>query len=308
MSDPGRPEKAAPSGPDPASGAAPEPAAEGGSAPEFLTEPPPPEPSPEPVTPSGASEEIPSEASEEIPAAPGRRRLRPSRKGCLWTFLALAVTAGAFTIYEAATWPDVAALRTRNPATTAFIERFRRDHPGSTVSRRWVGYGAIAPQLKQAVLVGEDIDFFSHDGFDLDQIRVALRDAWDEKSFPRGASTVTQQLAKNLWLSPSRNPFRKVKEAILTRQLERDLGKRRILELYLNVVEFGPGVFGAEAGAEHYFGESASALTARQAAELAAGLPKPSRWHPGSDSRAYARRVEKLLARMEKAVFLLRRI
>ena len=123
---------------------------------------------------------------------------------------------------------------------------------------------------------------------------------------PRGASTVTQQLAKNLWLSPSRNPLRKLKEALLTRQLEHDLGKRRILELYLNVVEFGPGIFGAEAAAEHYFGLTAAELAPPEAAALAAGLPKPSAWHPGSPSKAYRRRVGILESRMEKARFLLR--
>jgi len=217
------------------------------------------------------------------------------------------VLAGAaVTGYELATWPDVAALRTRNPRTTAFIERYRRQHPGAPVSQRWVGYGAIATSLKQAVLVGEDINFFSHHGFDTAEIRKAIEEAWEEKEAPRGASTITQQLAKNLWLSPSRNPFRKLKEALLTRQLEHDLGKKRILELYLNVVEFGPGVFGAEAAAERYYGIAASELAPSEAAALAGGLPKPSAWHPGSESRAYARRVEIIERRMEKARFLLR--
>ncbi len=238
----------------------------------------------------------------------GRKARRRGRFlwGCLLTtgfaILALAATAG----YELATWPDVAVLREHNPRTTAFIERYRRRHPNARVEQRWVGYGAIAPSLKQAVLVGEDINFFSHHGFDPAEIRKAVRTAWEEKEAPRGASTVTQQLAKNLWLSPSRNPVRKLKEAILTRQLEHDLGKRRILELYLNVVEFGPGVFGAEAAAGHYFGLTAAELASPQAAALAAGLPKPSTWHPGSPSKVYLRRVETIEDRMEKAQFLLR--
>ena len=121
---------------------------------------------------------------------------------------------------------------------------------------------------------------------------------------PRGASTITQQVAKNLWLSPSYNPLRKLKEALLTRQLERALSKRRILEIYLNVAEFGPGVYGAEAAAQRYFGVAAAGLDEPQAAQLAAGLPRPSSWHPGSSSRAYANRTRRILGRMARAQWL----
>ena len=140
------------------------------------------------------------------------------------------------------------------------------------------------------------------------ELRAALEEAWEEKALPRGASTITQQLAKNLWLSPSRNPLRKVKEAILTWQLERELSKRRILELYLNVVEFGPGIYGAEAAGRHYFGKSARSLTERQAAQLAAGLPRPRSWHPGKDSRAYRRKVRTIERRMGKASWVRRHL
>jgi len=125
---------------------------------------------------------------------------------------------------------------------------------------------------------------------------------------PRGASTITQQLAKNLWLSPSRSPVRKVKEAILTWQLERRLAKTRILELYLNVVEFGPGVWGAEAAARHYFARPAAELDEDQAARLAAALPSPTKWYPGSSSAAYRRHVDSVRRRMDKADFLRRQI
>ena len=125
---------------------------------------------------------------------------------------------------------------------------------------------------------------------------------------PRGASTITQQLAKNLWLSPSRNPWRKVKEALLTIQLEQDLDKRRILELYLNVAEFGKGIYGAEAASRHYFGKSASGLSDGEAAQLAASLPKPSAWHPGSTSRAWQARTRIILDRMQRSRWLLGRL
>ncbi len=168
-------------------------------------------------------------------------------------------------------------------------------------------YDSISADLKRAVVAGEDIEFFSHRGFSYPELKDALKDALGEGRL-RGASTITQQLAKNLWLSPSRNPLRKVREALLTRQLEKHLSKHRILELYLNVVEFGPGIYGAEAAALHYFGSSASQLTEEQAAQLAAGLPRPSRWHPGSDSPSYQRYVAEIQRRMHKAEFLWRRI
>jgi monofunctional biosynthetic peptidoglycan transglycosylase len=158
------------------------------------------------------------------------------------------------------------------------------------------------------VIVSEDIRFFSHGGFDDAEIKAALQDAWEDKEMPRGASTITQQVAKNLWLSGSYNPLRKVKEAILTRQLESNLSKRRILELYLNFAEFGRGIYGAEAAARHYFGRSAARLSERQAAELAASLPRPRTWHPGVESRSYQRKVRSIQRRMAKARWLRREI
>ncbi len=124
----------------------------------------------------------------------------------------------------------------------------------------WTPYSAISPTLKRAVLVAEDIDFFSHHGFALAEMQNALEDALRDRELPRGASTITQQLAKNLWLSPSRNPLRKGKEALLTWQLERALSKRRILELYLNVVELGPGIYGVGAASQRYFGKAPADL------------------------------------------------
>src|SRR6185369_16506454 len=205
--------------------------------------------------------------------------------------LALLLLLGGFAAYEALTWPDVAALAREAPRTTAFVEayraRARREGRKDGVTLQFVPYGRIAPSVKRAVLVGEDINFFSHHGFEIKEMKKAVEEAVEENEAPRGASTITQQLAKNLWLSPSRNPWRKVREALLTRQLESTLSKRRILEIYLNVVEFGEGVYGAEAAARRYFGKGAAELSDDEAAQLAASLPNPSRWHPGSSSRAY---------------------
>jgi len=173
------------------------------------------------------------------------------------------------------------------------------------VAWEWVPWDRISVHLKRAAISAEDMEFFSHHGFSTSEMEAALREAL-EGGRVRGASTITQQLAKNLWLTPSRNPWRKLKEALLTRSLERHLSKRRILELYLNVVEFGPGIYGAEAAARHYFGEPAAALTEHQAAELAAALPRPSTWHPGVTTGGYLGYVATVEERMARATFLWR--
>ena len=168
----------------------------------------------------------------------------------------------------------------------------------------WVAYPAISTDIKRAVLVAEDIRFFAHGGFDLDEVGDAFERAVERKALPRGASTITQQLAKNLWLTPSRSPLRKVREAILARQIEQTLTKRRILELYLNVAEFGPGCYGVEAAARRYFGKSAADVGPAEAAQLAASLPNPRLWHPGSTSRAYQSYVTRIARRVERADWL----
>jgi monofunctional glycosyltransferase len=232
-----------------------------------------------------------------------RRRSRSLRTAVVLALLIVAVVAA----WEVLTWPDVAALARRNPSTTAFIERYRARQRAAgrddRVQRAWVPYATVAPGLRRAVLVGEDINFFSHRGFDFVEIRLAVTKAIDDGAPPRGASTITQQLAKNLWLSPSRNPLRKLEEAILTWQLERTLAKRRILELYLNVVELGPGVYGVEAASRLYFGKSAADVTDDEAAQLAASLPSPTTWHPGSSRPGYRRHVEAIKRRMARAAF-----
>jgi monofunctional biosynthetic peptidoglycan transglycosylase len=243
------------------------------------------------------SSRAPEPTAEEPAAAPSRRR------GCLRVVLVLFAVGVVWLGWEAATWPKVAVLARERPGKTAFMWRWVR-RTGKSIDWRWVPYSRISPNLKRAVLVGEDINFFSHDGFDTAEQRQALAEAWKEKRLPRGASTISQQVAKNLWLDPSYSPLRKAKEALLTVQLEHDLSKRRILEIYLNVAELGPGIFGAEAAARHYFGIPAAELSESQAAALAAGLPSPEDWHPGSTRRAYTYRVRLILRRMAKAHFL----
>ena len=235
------------------------------------------------------------------------------RRGWASRLVAVVLLAVAIWIgVEIWTWPAVGRLAAGRPATTAFIERYRAQQRASgrpdRVAWTWTPYASMSPALKRAVLVAEDIGFFSHRGFALGEMQNAIEDALRDRELPRGASTITQQLAKNLWLSPSRNPLRKGKEALLTWQLERALSKRRILELYLNVVEFGPGVYGAGAASQRYFGKAPADLDESEAAQLAAALPNPAAWHPGVSSAAYRRHVANVERRMSRAVFLLKQI
>jgi len=230
------------------------------------------------------------------------------RAGGLWLRRTIGIAALVvilWLVWEAATWPDVRALASRPPATTAFIERYkkREREAGRTprVEWRWVPTAAVSTHLKRAVVVAEDIEFFRHRGFSPEAIRGAMTEALEERRMPRGASTITQQLAKNLWLSPSRSPLRKAREALLTWQLERALSKRRILECYVNVVEFGPGVYGAEAASRRYFGKPAAELSQDEAALLAASLPRPREWHPGVASKAYRRYADNIRRRMDRS-------
>jgi len=247
-----------------------------------------------------------SPSSSSPTAARTAPRARSRRRGCLWIAALLAV---AYLAWEAITWPDVPWVATHDPASSAFLERYRAKAERDGLPpplHRWAPYRRTSRNLGQAVVAAEDMEFFSHHGFSTHEMQQSLEDAWEEKELPRGASTLTQQLAKNLWLTPSYNPLRKVKEAILTWELERFLSKRRILELYLNFAEFGPGVYGAEAAARRYFGTSAAALSPAQAAQLAAGLSRPSQWHPGVATRGYQRRVRLVERRMAQARWILR--
>jgi monofunctional biosynthetic peptidoglycan transglycosylase len=231
-----------------------------------------------------------------VPEAPA-----PAKRGCIRRFwLPALILLVAYVGWKAITWPNVAALAEDNPKSTAFIDAYRNRwfFPDREVEWQWVPYSRISKNLRRAVLVGEDGAFFGHEGFDTDEMKDAITRAIEKKRLPRGASTITQQLAKNLYLSPSRNPLRKIEEVILTRQLEAHLKKKRILEIYLNVVELGPGIYGAEAASRHYFGRSAANLSPHQAAQLAGSLPAPKTWHPGSDSKRYLWHVRWIERRM----------
>jgi monofunctional glycosyltransferase len=217
---------------------------------------------------------------------------------------ALAILAAGFgcAAYAYLTLPNVRILRTENPSTTAFIElrAHEAEARGETPRRlqRWVSYSRISPNLKRAVLVAEDSAFWQHDGIDYEQIRESMEVNLERMEFVRGASTITQQLAKNLYLSPSKNPVRKLRELLIARRLEAELTKQRILELYLNVIEWGDGVYGAEAAAREYFHVSASQLGPQESALLAGALVNPRLLNPGHPTPRLRRRQEMILRRM----------
>jgi monofunctional biosynthetic peptidoglycan transglycosylase len=200
------------------------------------------------------------------------------------------------------TLPDVRPLATKPPATTAFMElRARQAKAEGRPVRRvqyWLPYSRISPHLTRAVLIAEDSAFFEHDGIDFVQLRESIQVNLERLEFSRGASTITQQLAKNLYLSPSKNPFRKFRELLITRMLEGALTKRRILELYLNVIEWGDGVYGADAAARTYFRVSASALSPEQAALLAGAIINPRVYSPAAPPRRLLARQQLILRRM----------
>lgn len=205
----------------------------------------------------------------------------------------LLATIVACCVYFYATLPEVKDLKTKNPKSTALMELRDQEYrqKGGKLSRQniWVSYDAISEHLKKAVLISEDAAFFSHTGIDVKELQQALKKDWETGSFARGGSTITMQLAKNLYLDPSKNPLRKAKEIVIAWQLEQALSKQRIFEIYLNVVEWGQNVYGAEAAARHYFAKSAANLDIHEAAALAALLPNPR--NPRSSNLTYRRNL-----------------
>ena len=210
----------------------------------------------------------------------------------------LALSALLLGIAFYVVYPDVSALERENPRKTAFMRyresEWRQQGRDRKIVHRWVPLSQISPYLIRAVIIAEDDKFWSHEGFDFDAMQKALEKGLKRKTFRAGGSTISQQLVKNLYLSPSRDPLRKLAEAVLTRRLERHLSKRRIIEIYLNVAEWGDGIFGAEAAARHHYGKPASELTAMESARLAAVLPNPRRYDPAGSGGFVAVRSERI--------------
>ena len=168
----------------------------------------------------------------------------------------------------------------------------------------WTDWNGISENLKHAVLVAEDDTFYRHKGVEWESMRRALIADWKSRRLAKGGSTITQQVAKNLYLSPSKNPLRKIKEILIARRLEKTLGKRRIFEIYLNIAEWGKGIYGAQAAARVYFGKNASDLTPEEAAALAAVLPSPRRYSPTKGTRFMEKRKSQIVGRMRASGYL----
>src|SRR5215510_3364409 len=215
----------------------------------------------------------------------------------LFRSLLLTALVGSI-VYFYMTLPDVSVLKKQNPKNSALMElrteEYRKKGIRALRQQIWVSYGAISEHLKKAILVSEDASFFSHKGVDVVELQEALKKDWETGSFKRGGSTITMQPAKNLYLNPSKNPLRKAKEIVIAYQIEQALSKRRIFEIYLNVVEFGRNIYGAEAAARHYFGKSAANLDPLEAATLAALLPSPRR----AQDRSIVNRRNLILSRL----------
>ncbi|MDP2166993.1 MAG: monofunctional biosynthetic peptidoglycan transglycosylase [Thermodesulfovibrionales bacterium] len=236
---------------------------------------------------------------------PARPRLRKAKKKTMgkkkrfFPKIALLLLAAGIGVYFFA-FPDVSRLRKENPGKTSFMEQreeeWKKEGKGYKIKRKWVPLKEISPYLIKAVLIAEDDKFWAHEGFDYEAIVKAIEKDIKAKKFKSGGSTVTQQLAKNLYLSSSKNPLRKLREAVIAWRLERSLTKRRILEIYLNVAEWGDGgIFGIEAAANHYYGKAASVLAPEEAARLAAVLPNPRRYNPLGDSGYVKKRADAIL-------------
>jgi monofunctional biosynthetic peptidoglycan transglycosylase len=221
------------------------------------------------------------------------------RRVLMLAFLGLVV----FASYEYARLPSAEPLLKQNPKMTALMEQRAEEarEAGHKPRRRWqwVGLSSVSRHAIDAVLLSEDASFYLHEGVDTKELENALEDAVRKGKLGRGASTITQQLAKNLWLSTDRSLLRKGKELILAHRLEEALPKNRILTIYMNVVEWGNGVYGIEAGAREHFGVAASELTAAQGAILASMLPAPRKRSPASGSRALKKRAHWVIEQME---------
>jgi monofunctional biosynthetic peptidoglycan transglycosylase len=223
-------------------------------------------------------------------------------------FSAFALCAAAAVAYLS--WlPDVSSLRVDNPRTTKYVELYVRRVLAKggrpAVSMIWVPIEDISPYLRYAVLIAEDDRFYSHRGVDWEALKQAASYNLKKRKLSRGASTITQQVARNLFLSPKRTPMRKLQELLIARHIDRSLEKGRILEIYLNIVEWGVGIFGAEAASLAYFGKHSADLDPEEAVALVAALPSPYRLNPSMEPDPVTlRKIDVYLQRMRKAGYL----
>ncbi|BEV72023.1 MULTISPECIES: monofunctional biosynthetic peptidoglycan transglycosylase [unclassified Paludibacterium] len=222
-----------------------------------------------------------------------------------WFSKLLAVLVTAFALYNLWIFGHIVYWRSHNPSASAFMNeqlaKLQEDDPEAELRQQWVAYEQISPNLKRALIAAEDANFVDHVGFDWDGIETAFEKNLKKGRIVAGGSTISQQLAKNLFLSDKRTPWRKAEEALITVMLEAVMDKRRIFEIYLNVIEWGNGVFGAQAAARYYFHTSAARLSAGQAAKLAAMVPNPRYYDEHRNAPGLGRKTRIILRRMPYA-------
>ncbi len=223
-------------------------------------------------------------------------------RSIVYTWIAIFCILAGFVGYIFFSVPDVRELKKKNPPTTAFIEYRKREAERRgeifRVRHRWIPLKQVPKLLQRTIIVSEDASFWMHNGIDWHELNQAVRDSWKEHKFVRGASTITQQTAKNLYLSPQKSLYRKLKEFFIARAMEVHLSKSRILELYLNCIEFGDGIFGIGSASSYYFGKSPSRLTVSEMVRLAAIIPSPLQLDPTQPSTELKWRSNTILQRL----------
>ena len=230
-------------------------------------------------------------------------QLFKKKKLAKWMILAFCVISVALAAYMLLTVPDVSDLKTHNPAETALMDlrgkqasKEGREYP---IRQIWVPFPTIPQLLKDTVRIAEDAGFYWHKGIDFEELKEAIKKNIQEKRYARGGSTITQQLAKNLYLSTKKSLFRKVKEYLIAKKLEKTLTKDRIFELYLNVIELGPGVFGVQAASNYYFGYSVTELSLEEIIRLVAIFPRPLTTDPRGGNAWFKWRCRWLLHKLQ---------
>lgn len=209
--------------------------------------------------------------------------------GIILAVLLLLVIPLLFMGYVFLSLPDVSSLKTENPQSSSFMDMsvslaLQKGQPYQ-IKQEWVSFQEIPDQLKKAVRISEDASFYIHEGVDFDELKESLKRNWEKGRYARGGSTITQQLAKNLYLSPRKSLLRKVKEYFIARRLEKELSKNRIFHLYLNLIQFGPDVFGVQAASKEYFNKPVSELNWEEIVRLTAIIPRPLDQHPTKPTR-----------------------
>ena len=221
-----------------------------------------------------------------------------------WLLRIVLIIAGLFLLVQLWFFAWVLVWKVTEPGPTQFMKirlaELQKKNPGAKLQQTWVSYGFISTNLKRALIAAEDSKFMQHQGFDFDGIQKAFEKNEKRGRIAAGGSTITQQLAKNLFLWPEKSFIRKGEEALITLMIENTWSKRRILEVYMNEIEWGTGIFGAEAAARHYFGVSANELNEYQAAMLASMVPSPQYYDRKGETEGLARQTEVILERMNK--------